>query len=128
MNSTIKPTHIRLDQDLNIGDLRTFLHSKAPKESDTLFTGKSNSGTLLLHRLPEKDDSSLVRLGHFLRLGSERNQAREKIKDLLSSQGVELTADIRKALPSRFSNGNATELLSAINNAPRLFELEKIPE
>ena len=69
-----------------------------------------------------------MRLGHFLRLGSERNQAREKIKDLLSSQGVELTADIRKALPSRFSNGNATQLLSAINKAPRLFELEKIPE
>jgi hypothetical protein len=128
MKSTNKPTHIRLEQDATIYDLKLFLNFKAKNESNTLFTGKGNNGTLLLHRLPEKDDSSLVRLGHFLRLGSERNQAREKIKDLLSSQGIELTDDIRKALPSRFSNGNATELLSAINKAPRLFKLEKIPE
>jgi hypothetical protein len=45
MNSNFKPTHIRLNQDLKIGDLSTFLHSKAPKKSDTLFTGKSDSGT-----------------------------------------------------------------------------------
>ncbi len=128
MNSTIKPTHIRLDQDLNIGDLRTFLHSKAPKESDTLFTGKSNSGTLLLHRLPKKDDTRLARLGHFLRLGSERNKVRQEIKNLLQNQGIDLTADIRKAMPSRFSNGNATELLRAINKAPRDFQRGINPE
>ena len=104
------------------------MFSKDPRESNTLFTGTSNSGTLLLHRLPSKDDPRLARLGHFLRLGTERNQVREKIKDLLRNQGIELTADIRKAMPSRFSNGNTTELLKAINNAPQLFRLEKISE
>ncbi len=127
MNSSIKPTHIRLDQDLKIGHLRTFLNSKAPMESDTLFTGKSDSGTLLLHRLPKKDDTRLARLGHFLRMGSERNKVRQEIKSLLRDQGIELTADIRKAMPSRFSNGNATELLSSINKAPRIFERERNP-
>ena len=128
MNSNFKPTHIRFDQDLSVDRLKTFLAATDGKESNTLFTGKSNKGTLLLHRLPSKDDTRLARLGHFLRLGTERNKVREKIKDLLRNQGIELTADIRKAMPSRFSNGNTTELLKAINNAPQLFRLEKISE
>ena len=128
MDSINKPSHIRFDQDLNVDKLKIFLASRDSKESNTLFTGKSNNGTLLLHRLPRKDDTQLARLGHFLRMGSERIQAREKIKDLLKNQGIELTSDIRKAMPSRFSNGNATELLRAIKDAPRVFELEKISE
>ncbi len=96
------------------------------KESNTLFTGKHNNGTLLLHRLPKKDDTRLARLGHFLRMGSERNQVREKIKDLLMSQGIELTPAIRKAMPSRFSNGNDYKLYEAIKAAPCEVFLEKI--
>jgi hypothetical protein len=73
---------------------------------------------LLLHRLPKKTDSALVRLGHFLRLGSERNQVRQEIKSFLKDQGIELTADIRKALPSRFNTGNAKALWTALKEAP----------
>ena len=80
----------------------------------------------MLHRLPRKDDSRLARLGHFLRMGSERNQAREKIKDLLRNHGIELTPDIRKAMPSRFSNGNDYKLYKAIQAAPCNDFLEKI--
>ena len=126
MNSNFKPTHIRFDQDLNVDSLKTFLAATDSKESNTLFTGKHNNGTLLLHRLPRKDDTLLARLGHFLRMGSERNQVREKIKDLLRSQGIELTPDIRKAMPSRFSNGNDYKLYQAINAAPCEVFLEKI--
>ena len=126
MNSNFKPTHIRFDQDLSVDRLKTFLAATDGKESNTLFTGKSNKGTLLLHRLPSKDDTRLARLGHFLRMGSERNQAREKIKDLLRSQGIELTPDIRKAMPSRFSNGNDQKLYKAIQAAPCEVFLEKI--
>jgi len=126
--SSPKPSHVFLDNRLGIEKFESFLRSNDPNESKTIFAGKHKTGVMLLHRLPTQSDSKLARLGYFLRFGSERNQAREKIKDLLSSQGIELTADIRKALPSRFSNGNATQLLSAINKAPRLFELVKIPE
>jgi hypothetical protein len=59
-------------------------------------------------------------------MGSERNQAREKIKNLLRSQGIELTPDIRKAMPSRFSNGNDHKLYEAIKAAPCNDFLEKI--
>jgi len=126
MNSNFKPTHIRFDQDLNVDRLKTFLAATGSKESNTLFTGKHNNGTLLLHRLPRKDDTRLARLGHYLRMGSERNQIREKIKDLLRSQGIELTPDIRKAMPSRFSNGNDYMLYEAIKAAPSEVFLEKI--
>jgi hypothetical protein len=128
MNSNIKPTHIRFDQDLNVDRLKTFLAARDDKESNTVFTGKSNNGTLLLHRLPRKDDTLLARLGHFLRMGSERNQVREKIKDLLRSQGIELTPDIRKAMPSRFSNGNDQKLYKAIQDAPCGVFLENLEE
>lgn len=118
MNSIFKPTHIRFDQDLDVDRLKTFLAATDGKESNTLFTGKDKNGTLLLHRLPRKDDTQLRRLGHFLRMGSERNQLREKIKDLLKSQGIELTPDIRKAMPSRFSSGDDNKLYKAIKAAP----------
>jgi hypothetical protein len=61
-----------------------------------------------------------VRLGHFLRLGSERNKVRQEIKSLLQDQGIELRVDIRKAMPSRFSNDND------IQAAPCEVFLEKI--
>ena len=118
MNSIFKPTHIRIDQDLVVDRLKTFLATTDGKESNTLFTGKDKNGTLLLHRLPRKDDTLLRRLGHFLRMGSERNQLREKIKDLLKNQGIELTPDIRKAMPSRFSSGDDNKLYKAIKAAP----------
>jgi hypothetical protein len=51
-------------------------------------------------------------------LGSERNQVRQEIKSFLKDQGVELTADIRKALPSRFNTGNAKALWTALKEAP----------
>ena len=128
MNSNFKPTHIRFDQDLDVERLKTFLAATDCKESNTIFTGKRNDGTLLLHRLPRKDDTLLARLGHFLRMGSERNKVRQEIKSLLQNQGIELTADIRKAMPSRFSSGNDHKLYDAIRYAPREFDREKNPE
>lgn len=112
------PSHVRLDDHFGIQKLDDFLKSKTPGESESLFTGKSNSGTLLLHRLPKKDDTRLVRFVHFLRLGSERNQVRQEIKSFLKDQGIELTNDIRKALPSRFNTGNAKALWNAMKEAP----------
>lgn len=126
MNSNFKPTHIRFDQDLNVDSLKTFLAATDSKESNTLFTGKHNNGTLLLHRLPRKDDTRLARLGHFLRMGSERNKVRQEIKSLLRSQGIEVTADIRKAMPSRFSSGNDHKLYNAIQDAPCGYALENL--
>jgi len=113
-----RPSHVRLDSQFGIQKLDDFLKTKSTTESESLFTGKSNTGVLLLHRLPKKTDSALVRLGHFLRLGSERNQVRQEIKSFLKDQGIELTADIRKALPSRFNNGNAKALWTALKEAP----------
>ena len=113
-----QPSHVRFDDQFGIQKLDDFLRTKPPTESESLFTGKSNTGVFLLHRLPKKTDSALVRLGHFLRFGSDRNQVREKIKDLLRSQGIALTNDIRKALPSRFNNGNAKALWTALKEAP----------
>lgn len=119
------PSHVRLDDQFGIQKLDDFLKTKPPTESESLFTGKSNTGVLLLHRLPKKTDSAqvktdnaLVRLAHFLCLGSERNQVRQEIKSFLKDQGVELTADIRKALPSRFNTGNAKALWTALKEAP----------
>lgn len=112
------PSHVRLDSQFGIQKLDDFLKTKPPTESESLFTGKSNTGVLLLHRLPKKTDSALVRLAHFLCLGSERNQVRQQIKSFLKDQGIELTADIRKALPSRFNTGNANALWTALKEAP----------
>jgi hypothetical protein len=120
------PSHVRFDQNLTIDKFKDFLSSKALDESKNLFTGKSHNGILLMHRLTTKADTKLARLGHFFRLGSERNKVREEIKTLLSKEGIELTAEIRKALPSRFSNGNATELLAALKTAPHGFPVEEV--
>jgi hypothetical protein len=76
--------------------------------------------------LPKKDDTRLARLGHFLRFGSERNKVRQEIKSLLQDQGIELRVDIRKAMPSRFSNDNDNKLHKAIQAAPCEVFLEKI--
>ena len=51
-------------------------------------------------------------------MGSEKNKVRQEIKSLLRDQGIELTADIRKAMPSRFSSGNDHKLYNAIQDAP----------
>ena len=67
-----------------------------------------------------------MRLGHFLRLGSERNKVRQEIKSLLQDQGIELRVDIRKAMPSRFSNDNDNKLNKAIQADPCEVFLEKI--
>jgi len=119
MKSTDIPSHVRFDQSLSLDKLKDFLTSKAPDVSKNIFTGKTNNGTLLMHRLAKKDDTLLARLGHFFRLGSERNMVRQEIKKLLKTEGFDLTNDIRKALPSRFSNGNADSLLKAIKNTPQ---------
>ena len=125
MKTSNTPSHIKFDQNLTLDKLKDFLSSKAPDESKNLFAGKNNVGTLLMHRLTTKADTKLARLGHFLSLGSERNEARQQIKDLLKNNGIEVNDNIRKALPSRFSSGNATALLSAINSAPHGFPLEE---
>ena len=98
--------------------LLTFLKQKGDTESKNIFAGThQHSGVSLLHRQPTQSDGKLARLSYFLRFGSERNEARQQIKIFLEREGIELTADIRKALPSRFSNGNAEKLLEAIQKA-----------
>jgi hypothetical protein len=124
MKTSDIPSHVWFDQNLTIDKFKGFLSSKAPDESKNLFTGKSNNGTLLMHRLTNKADTKLARLSHFLLLGSERNKVRQQIKDLLTTQGIELTAEIRKALPSRFNNGNADKLLEALSGSWQVFERE----
>ena len=51
---------------------------------------------------------------------------RQEIKSLLQDQGIELRVDIRKAMPSRFSNDNDNKLNKAIQAAPCEVFLEKI--
>ena len=112
------PSHVRLDDQFGIQKFESFLKSNDPEESKAIFAGKSNLGVMLLHRLPSQSDSKLARLSYFLRFGSERNQVRQEIKSFLKDQGIELTRDIRKALPGRFSSGSATGLLEALKTAP----------
>jgi len=112
------PSHVRLDTQFGIEKFESFLKSNDPNESKTIFAGKSNLGVKLLHRLPTESDSKLARLSYFLRFGSERNELRQEIKGFLKAQGIALTADIRKALPSRFSTGSATALMEALKKAP----------
>lgn len=112
------PSHVRLDDQFSIEKFESFLKSNNRQESKSIFAGKSNLGVMLLHRLPTQSDSKLARLSYFLRFGSERNELRQQIKEFLKDQGIELTSDIRKALPSRFSTGNATGLMEALKKAP----------
>jgi hypothetical protein len=112
------PSHVRLDDQFGIEKFESFLKSNDPKESKAVFAGKSNKAVMLLHRLPTQSDSKLARLSYFLRFGSERNELRQQIKEFLKDQGIELTAEIRKALPSRFSTGSATGLIDALKKAP----------
>ena len=53
---------------------------------------------------------------------------RQEIKSLLQDQGIELRVDIRKAMPSRFSNDNDNnnKLNKAIQADPCEVFLEKI--
>lgn len=111
------PSHIRLDNQFSIQKLEDFLKSNDPNESKAIFAGKNTLGVMLLHRLPTQSDNQLARLGYFLRFGSERNQVRQEIKSFLKDKGIELTADIRKALPSRFSAGSAKGLMDALKRA-----------
>jgi len=112
------PSHVRLDTQFGIEKFESFLKSNDPNETKAIFAGKSNLGVKLLHRLPTQSDSKLARLSYFLRFGSERNELRQQIKGFLKDQGIALTADIRKALPSRFSTGSATGLIDALKTAP----------
>jgi hypothetical protein len=112
------PSHVRLDTKFGIEKFESFLKSNDPNETKAIFAGKSNLGVMLLHRLPTESDSKLARLSYFLRFGSERNELRQEIKGFLKDQGIALTADIRKALPSRFSTGSATGLIDALKKAP----------
>lgn len=116
----MKPTtisHVRMDKNLSIQDFENFLKPRDPKESKDFFAGKTHLGVFLLHRLPKDADSKLARLAYFLGHGAERAAVRHEIKSFLKDKHIEITSDIRKALPSRFSSGNSAALLKAMHRA-----------
>ncbi len=113
----ISISHVRIDKELSIKDFESFLKNKGSGESKSFFAGKTHLGNFLLHRLPKEADGKLARLGYFLSHSAERHTVRQQLKEFLTDKNIVLTADIRKALPSRFSSGNADGLLKAIHAA-----------
>ncbi len=110
-------SHVRLDQNLRIQDFERFLKTTGSGESREFFAGKTHLGHFLLHRLPAESNGKLARLAYFLSHGAERQAVRKQVKEFLADKHIELTADIRKALPSRFSSGSASGLLKAMQAA-----------
>ncbi len=95
------------------------------KLSGSLYATKEADGTVNLYRADAKSDSVLNRALHRFNVHSAeaRELVRNKIMDVLQQNGLEVTADIRKALPSKTKLGNNAALHDAIANEKFRFDI-----
>ncbi len=95
------------------------------KLSGSLYAMKEADGTVNLYRTDAKDDTVVNRALHRFNAHSAdaRELVRTKIMDVLQQNGIDITADIRKALPSKTKLGNTAALHDAIANAKFQFDI-----
>ncbi len=95
------------------------------KMSGTLFAEKAADGSVHLYRISAETDGKLNRALHRFNAHSAeaRVLVRAKIVNVLQAYGLEITADIKKALPSKSKLGNTAELRDAIANEKYKFEV-----
>ncbi len=98
------------------------------KMSGTLYTEKAADGTVNLYRTKSESDTVINRALHRFNAHSAdaRELVRAKIIDVLTQSGLEITEDIRKALPSKTKLGNTTMLRDAIANEKYRFDVAKL--
>lgn len=115
------------DPAVALSRLQNLLADQPGKEkmSGTLYAEKAADGTVNLYRVNSETDTKLNRALHRFNTHSAdaRELVRAKIINVLQETGLEITADIRKALPSKTKLGNTAALRDAIANEKYKFDV-----
>lgn len=103
------------NQSQKLGTLLKFLETGRTGHSPQVYTGLDpDKGTSVMYRVKSSQDGRLAKLLHFVSMFPERAKMRAEIKTLLKANGVEITNDIKKALPNSISLGNSIKLAKQI--------------